>query len=226
MTISKPEFSFRSMTISLVVLCIIMAVFFIFKLNFIGFISYLFVLITGIILGAAALWYLNSRHILFSNAPTKKIKIGFDIHGCIDYDPKFFSELTKSLVESHHEVHIMTGSEITPAIVAELKGYGIMWTHLFSISDYYKNMKDVELWRDDQGRPWVTDDLWNVAKSQYAKEESLDLVIDDTAVYGEYFTTTSFAHCSIINKSGKVRLPKAVMPVSPTEKKRLSQVDN
>lgn len=226
MTISKPEFSVRSLTATLIILCVIMIVFFVFKLSFVGFISYLFVLIVGITMGTFALWYLTRNHILFSNVPVNKVKIGLDIHGCIDYDPKFFAEITKSLVESHHEVHVMTGSEITPAIIAELKGYGIMWTHLFSISDYYKDKKDVELWRDDQGRPWVTTDLWNIAKSQYAKEKNLDLVIDDTAVYGEYFTTTSFAHCSIINKSGKIRLPKAVMPISPTEKKRLSQVNN
>lgn len=143
-----------------------------------------------------------------------KIKIGIDIHGMIDYDPHFFAVLSKALVESGHEVHIMTGSEIQPAIIAELRGYGIMWTDIFSISDYYKNKPEVQLWRDERGRPWVAPELWNQAKGLYAQERGLDLVLDDTAEYGEHFST-SFGYCKIINKTGKHKGPKAIMPEPP-----------
>lgn len=142
------------------------------------------------------------------------IKIGIDIHGMIDNNPDFFATLTTTLVENGHQVFIMTGSEITQALIAELRGYGIMWTHLFSIADYYKNKPDVQMWRDEQGRPWVDKVLWNKAKGQYAAEQGLDLVLDDSQEYAEYFTT-SFAFCTIVNKSGKVRKPKAVMPPAP-----------
>jgi len=73
-------------------------------------------------------WYLLERsiHNGYRYIPRCTIKIGIDIHGMIDYDPKFFATFSKILVESGNEVHIMTGSEIKPAIIAELRGYGIM----------------------------------------------------------------------------------------------------
>ena len=147
---------------------------------------------------------------------SRVIKIGIDIHGMIDYDPEFFAILSKTLVESGHQIHVMTGSEIQPAIIAELRGYGIYWTHLFSISDYYKNKPDIQMWRDERGRPWVDPELWNLAKGLYAQEQNLDIVLDDTEEYGKYFST-SFGFCKIINKAGKRRGPKAVMPTPPGE---------
>ena len=77
------------------------------------------------------------------------------------------------------------------------------------------------MWRDEQGRPWVDKELWNRAKGEYAAEQQLDLVLDDTQEYGQYFTT-SFAFCTIVNKSGKIRKPKAVMPPPPGVEKKVS----
>ena len=180
----------------------------------------LFILIPTLIAGFTVIILLNRIH-----NQQHIIRIGIDIHGMIDYDPKFFFSFSSTMVEAGHEIHIMTGSEIQPAIVAELRGYGIMWTHLFSISDYYKNKPNVKLWRDERGRPWVDPDLWNQAKGLYAKEQNLDLVLDDTQEYGQYFST-SFAFCKIINKSGKSRGPKAVMPDPPQEEKTSQQIVN
>lgn len=154
------------------------------------------------------------------NAIRKKmnsIKIGCDFHACVTFDSVFFCNLSRILVDSGSEFHIMTGSPITPKLIEELKGYSMSWTHLFSIADYYKNKPDVEMWYDEQNRPWVSDELWNKAKGQYAAEHGLDLVIDDSLEYAKYFTT-SFAHCTIVNKSGKERLQKAKMPPRPIKK--------
>lgn len=147
--------------------------------------------------------------------PKRQLKIGLDIHGCIDYDPEFFSELSRTLIALGHEVHITTGSFITDKIKEELRGYGMEWTHLWSISDYYKNKPGIELWLDEKGRPWVDDELWNMAKGDYAKSQNLDLCIDDTEVYKKYFST-SIAICNITNKAGKIRDKKAQMPPKPT----------
>jgi hypothetical protein len=149
--------------------------------------------------------------------PQRQLKIGLDIHGCIDYDPEFFSELSRTLIALGHEVHITTGSFITDKIKEELKSYGMEWTHLWSISDYYKNKPGIELWLDEKGRPWVDEELWNMAKGDYAKSQQLDLCIDDTEIYKKYFST-SIALCNIINKNGKVRSAKAVMPPKPHKK--------
>lgn len=145
------------------------------------------------------------------------VKIGCDFHACVTFDSVFFGNLSRILVDSGSEFHIMTGSPITPKLIQELKDYGMTWTHLFSIADYYKNKPDVEMWYDEQNRPWVSDELWNKAKGQYAAKQGLDLVIDDSLEYAKYFTT-SFAHCTIVNKSGKERQQKAKMPPRPIKK--------
>lgn len=142
------------------------------------------------------------------------MKIGIDLHAVITFDEKFFSEFSHAIVKSGGEIHVMTGSMITDKVIDELKNYGINYTHLFSIADYYKSKPDVVVWYDEQGRPWVSDELWNKAKGSYAQEQGLDLVLDDTEEYGKHFTT-SFAHCNIINKSGIERKPKAKMPPPP-----------
>jgi len=160
--------------------------------------------------------YLTSLHITkLIYKPTRTLKIGLDLHCCIDNDPQFFGELSRTLIALNHEVHITTGSLITPEIIEELHSYGMEWTHLWSISNHYKNKPGIELWYDDKGRPWVDENLWNMAKGDYAKSNNLDLCIDDTEVYGKYFST-SFAHCNIINKFGKKRKPKAIMPPKPS----------
>lgn len=149
-----------------------------------------------------------------NNINIRKIKIGCDLHGTITNDPEFFSILSKTLVTAGNEFHILTGSFITEQLKKELNDSGLHYTHLFSIADYYKNQPDSGIWFDEIGRPWVSDELWNCAKGKYAEENNLDLVLDDTACYGDYFTT-SFGCCKIINKSGKERKPKAKMPPKP-----------
>ena len=82
--------------------------------------------------------------------PKRKVKIGLDIHNCIDQDPNFFGELSRTLISLGHEVHITTGSFINDKLKDELVGYGMEWTHLWSISDYYKNKPGIELWYDEK----------------------------------------------------------------------------
>lgn len=142
------------------------------------------------------------------------MKIGLDYHCVINHDPKFFSELSKAIIAAGGQIHIMTGSRITPELEQELINLGMSWMKLFSIADYCKE-SGYDMWEDADGRPWVDENLWNQAKAIYAEEQGLDLVMDDTAVYGNYFTTTSFAACKIINKSGITHRSKAVMPPKP-----------
>ncbi len=177
----------------------------------------LFFINLGIIFSLANFLILKKIRDLKSQLQSKlkqtdyKLKIGLDIHGCIDYDPSFFAKLSQLLVDNGHEVHITTGAMINDKIIKELEGYGMKWTHLWSISDYYKKQPGVEMWFDENGRPWIEEELWNRAKGEYAKSQNLDLCIDDTEVYKNYFTT-SVAICNIINKTGKIKKEKAKMP--------------
>jgi hypothetical protein len=117
------------------------------------------------------------------------VKFGFDIHGVIDAMPDTFAELTKTLVAAGHEVHILTGSMWKPEIEDQLKGYGVVWTHKFSISDYRIAQNPDGVTFDENGNPWMPADLWDSAKSEYCRENEISLHLDDTKRYNDFFTT-------------------------------------
>jgi len=124
------------------------------------------------------------------------MKLGLDFHGMLNTDADFFYKLIKRLKPG--EIHIMTGAR-RDTFVKEIedfvndKYFWFIWlrtTHFFSISDYIaKNYpKKINLSKPDN--PHVEDKkLWDSQKGIYAKKYNLDLTIDDTIDYAEYFTT-------------------------------------
>ena len=124
-------------------------------------------------------------------------KVGFDIHGLINKNPKLFSAIIKDLKQLGYEIHILTGASIDNSIIKELKGYGIEYDVLFSISDFHKR-KGTHMWENDDGW-WLDDDEWNRTKGDYCEREGISVCIDDTEVYGDYFTTP-FAYMTNFRK--------------------------
>jgi len=116
------------------------------------------------------------------------MKIAFDIHGVCDSAPEFFSLISKLLVENKNEVHILTGREVNNGAIEELKALGIHYTHFFSIADHHKSI-GTEMWKDEKGRPWLDDELWDATKGEYCEKHGIDFCLDDTEAYGEYFKT-------------------------------------
>jgi hypothetical protein len=116
------------------------------------------------------------------------IKIGLDIHGVIDENPRFFSELTKSLIKSGHEVHIITGPSISIGIEEDLKKMDISYTNLFSIIDYHK-AKGTPMSKDSMGRIFMDDYLWDRTKGDYCKKHEIDFHFDDSDAYLYFFKT-------------------------------------
>lgn len=116
--------------------------------------------------------------------------ICLDLHGIIDAYPEFFSELTQSLAKDGWKITVATGSHLEEDKIAnELKGYGIAYTHLFSIADYHRENKTPGMWYDEKGDPWVSDEDWNKTKAEYCKRNNVSFCIDDTAKYANYFST-------------------------------------
>ncbi len=125
------------------------------------------------------------------------MKIGLDLHGIISTYPEFFSELSRLFVNAGHEVHILTGSHIVDQkIEAQLKEFGIYYTHLFSIADYHRENKTEGMWYDGKGDPWVSDEDWDKTKADYCKRNDIMFCIDDTARYARKFETP-FGYMSI-----------------------------
>jgi hypothetical protein len=116
------------------------------------------------------------------------LKIGFDIHGVLDTNVQFFSELTQTLVKAGHEVHVLTGPKISQKIIDQLKDMGISYTHLFSITDYQESKGTDIVW-DEHGNPHLDPYLWDKAKAEYCIQHGIQLHIDDSDSYGYFFKT-------------------------------------
>lgn len=117
------------------------------------------------------------------------MKIGLDYHGVIDKFPGYFRIFSESLIKAGHEVHIITGLRKQDI---EQK---IPHTHFYSVSDDLVSHFSYHI--NKEGRPIFEDDVWNKAKAKYCKENKIDLMIDDSKIYGKYFSTPYFQYGSI-----------------------------
>ena len=117
------------------------------------------------------------------------MKIGFDFHGILDKEPKFFSKVTRKLIDKGHEVHILTGQEDGYHLRRTLADLKINYTHLFSITSFHKKI-GTKVTYDENGNPWMDTELWNKTKAEYCKTHNIDIHIDDSDTYGKYFETT------------------------------------
>lgn len=116
------------------------------------------------------------------------IKIGFDIHGVIGQDPHFFATIISMLRMQGHEVHILTGREITDGLTEKLSDYGVTYDQLFSITTYHKEIGTCIRYKDgDPTQPLIAPPTWDRTKGDYAKRMGLNIHIDDSRVYGQYF---------------------------------------
>ena len=113
------------------------------------------------------------------------MKLGLDIHGVIDKRPDIFSKLSNNLIRLDWEVHIITGEKKSDRLIEQLKGWKISYTHFFSIVDYHESIS-TKVCYDERG-PWIDVELWNKTKSIYCEEKQIDVHIDDSQIYGQYF---------------------------------------
>ncbi|MDO8640115.1 MAG: hypothetical protein Q7R33_01095 [Nitrosarchaeum sp.] len=112
-------------------------------------------------------------------------KIGLDVHGVITKYPEVFGPLSKELLTTGHEIHIVTGAKISRTLVEKLLDYNVFWTSIFSIVNFHE-ATGIQIKYDDKG-PWIENNLWNQTKAMYAKNAGLDWHIDDSEIYGQYF---------------------------------------
>lgn len=118
----------------------------------------------------------------------KIIKVGIDIHGVIDKDPDLFAALTKTLMEKGHEVHVLTGRELSDELVNRLCDFNISYNQIFSITSYHKSIKTPMKFKNgDPTQPLIASSKWDRTKAMYAQSKKLDFHIDDSDVYGGYF---------------------------------------
>lgn len=122
-----------------------------------------------------------------------KFKVGLDLHGVIDSLPEFFSFLSESIVKNGGEVHIITGGSWTTELQNQIKSYGVVWTHHFSVYDFLVESGTKSFGEhtfiDGSIQEKFPNEIWDKVKADYCKEKQINLHIDDTLSYNDYFTT-------------------------------------
>ena len=116
----------------------------------------------------------------------RKIKIGIDYHGVITANPDFFRKFNKYAIENNCLIYIISGGH-KKDIEAYLNKHTIAYSVIWSTLDYYDDLQKVEYF--DDGTFKVDDTLWDKAKAWYCVQNDIDIHIDDSVVYGKYFTT-------------------------------------
>lgn len=116
------------------------------------------------------------------------MKIGLDVHGVIDEAPEFVKLITK-LLYKEHEIHVITGLTKEDFLkIPEVDG--IYYTHFYSITDDLLSKTKHKI--DIHGRPRFEEYDWNTAKAEYCRKNEIDIMFDDSEVYGNYFWTPYF----------------------------------
>ncbi len=121
-----------------------------------------------------------------------KLKVGLDIHGVIDHDPQRFIALSQT---EGIEVYIITGikQELEENFPADLKF--ISWHSIHAECE----ARGYDVRYDEKGRPWVDENLWDPIKADFCKELGIDIMIDDSPVYGKYFDDISTSYLEYRN---------------------------
>lgn len=119
------------------------------------------------------------------------MKLGLDIHGVLDANPKDFVTIAKSVRTGGGEVHVITGSSHDDELdeyLLNLSGGEVFWDKLVSIQDeLIKSVQPEGI--NKYGRPYWYDKDWDRVKGDYCAKHNIDLHYDDTDRYLDYFTT-------------------------------------
>jgi hypothetical protein len=132
----------------------------------------------------------------------KPYKIGIDYHGVITHRPQLWKFLLNGVLMQGGEVHIITGGTLerganTNPIIDKLKEWDIPYTDIHSVYDYLiktnaPTIEGVRYFPDGTTQKKYADPVWDKVKGYMATQLGLDIHIDDTEVYGDYFTDVPF----------------------------------
>ena len=115
-----------------------------------------------------------------------KLKIGLDYHGVIDINLKYFAEFCTKAKQRKHLIYIITGG---PKVKVDynLKINQIPYDTCFAISDYYQALNKII--QTDDGKLIIPDNLWNIAKADFCRRSQINIHIDDSLKYINWFST-------------------------------------
>lgn len=152
-------------------------------------------------------------------ATKPKFKIGLDFHGVITDNPEYFRLFTELARDKGWEIHIITGGP-HDVITKFLEAWHITYDKLFTILDYYDAQGKVTFL--DDGSFHMDDKLWDSAKAEYCRQHQIDFHIDDSRIYGKYYTTP---YCLYNRQAKKCKYETTVVDMAAPPHIALGQID-
>lgn len=118
------------------------------------------------------------------------MKIAVDLHGFLDSYAPVLTKLLAFLREFFDiEVYVMSGPEESE-IRQELNKLGYLedlhYDKIFSIVDYLKEIKDPNLYQDENKHWWTLEKTWWSSKGKFCEREGVHTVFDDKIEYYRY----------------------------------------
>jgi len=114
------------------------------------------------------------------------LKIGIDFHGVISANPKNFADFCREIRRLGIKVYIISGGPKDDILRYLIKN-NIEYDEIWAILDYYKELNVAKCY--DDGSFQIPTEIWDKAKAKYCIENDIAFHIDDSPVYGTYFTT-------------------------------------
>lgn len=115
-----------------------------------------------------------------------RLKIGLDYHGVIDVNTKYFADFCLEAKRRGHLIYIITGGPKT-LIDNNLRNDNIPYDMCFAISDYYQAKNKII--QDKTGKFVIPENLWNIAKADFCRHSRVNIHIDDSLKYINWFST-------------------------------------
>ncbi len=136
-------------------------------------------------------------------------RLGIDFHGVINTAPDYFTALAETAVAQGIEVHVISGGP-RQYIADYLRQINFPPHQLWCIIDVPEVNDKTQFFADGSFR--VADELWDKAKGEYCQSQRIDVHIDDSAIYGRYFTTP---YCRYVAAEKRLRCGNKVMTALP-----------
>jgi len=125
------------------------------------------------------------------------MKIAFDVHGVLD-TYVHFRNTAKSVLSRRDSLYIISGQLYDKNMQETLDWAGLKDYRYFSITQELLD-KDPNLITWIDGKPWADDDVWNRVKADICHREGIDVIYDDSPIYGEYFRDIKTLYVEVQN---------------------------
>ena len=129
-------------------------------------------------------------------------RIAFDLHGVLDTYAYFRKLANQAYNDPDTQMIIVTGSLYTLKLQRKLSDLKIKFDEFYSITQHILD-KDPALIHWIDGHPFAEDEVWDTAKADICRAVNIDLLFDDSPIYGKYFQNHPTLYIEVQNGKWK-----------------------